>query len=193
MTTSISSSRAHHVGKESGLRNDAVEKPRQAEMPGRQKTKAEEWWKQLCIDSLDWNHTKLMKLLPLVILFKFFLKLEEVVLVGNKSRDKPVCITNLRNNPLNPINHPIFLWAAKLSYYERVNISPYSCSLVHPSIDSHLRRRRRRTSCITSNYNGWQTRVVMKKKKSRHVNNMISCQLCRHAQGFSSSVSCHQY
>ena len=109
----------------------------------------------------------------------------------NKSRDKPVCITNLRNNPLNPINHPIFLGAAKLSYYERVNISPYSCSLVHPSIDSHLRRRR--TSCITSNYNGWQTRVVMKKKKSRHVNNMISCQLCRHAQGFSSSVSCHQY
>ena len=39
MTTSISSSRAHHVGKESGLRNDAVEKPRQAEMPGRQKRK----------------------------------------------------------------------------------------------------------------------------------------------------------
>ena len=56
-----------------------------------------------------------MKLLPLVILFKFFLQLEEVVLVGNKSRDKPVCITNLRNNPLNPINHPIFLFFGRLS------------------------------------------------------------------------------
>ena len=193
MTTSISSSRAHHVGKESGLRNDAVEKPRQAEMPGKQKTKAEEWWKQLCIDSLDWNHTKLMKLLPLVILFKFFLQLEEVVLVGNKSR---IWITNLRNNPLNPINHPIFLFFGRLSLAttrESILALTRVCSLVHPSIDSHLRRRRRRTSCITSNYNGWQTRVVMKKKKSRHVNNMISCQLCRHAQGFSSSVSCHQY
>ena len=53
-----------------------------------------------------------MKLLPLVILFKFFLKLEEVVLVGNKSR---IWITNLRNNPLNPINHPIFLFFGRLS------------------------------------------------------------------------------